>query len=68
MKYLSLLIVFVVRLLIVLAQVKSFGGNEWPTFTGVCELQGDWCTTQCQIAGGSGGRCNKVRLCVCSPL
>ncbi|KAH8371403.1 hypothetical protein KR093_007195, partial [Drosophila rubida] len=44
------------------------GGNEWPTFTGVCEQPGDWCTTQCQITGGSGGMCNKVKLCICRPL
>ncbi|XP_030383960.1 uncharacterized protein LOC115631375 [Scaptodrosophila lebanonensis] len=39
-----------------------------PTFEGVCQLSGDWCSTRCQIAGGRDGICNKVHLCICRPL
>jgi len=42
--------------------------GDMPTFNGLCQLQGDWCTTNCQIAGGRDGLCNKVGLCVCRPL
>nr|ACN97207.1 MIP09856p [Drosophila melanogaster] len=42
--------------------------GEMPTFQGLCQLQGDWCTTNCQIAGGRDGLCNKVGLCICRPL
>ncbi|XP_068144456.1 uncharacterized protein [Drosophila tropicalis] len=63
MKYLSslLLIIWLICLANVYAQLM-------PTFEGVCQLKGDWCTTKCQIAGGSGGMCNKVALCICQPL
>ncbi|XP_017125367.1 uncharacterized protein LOC108144768 [Drosophila elegans] len=42
--------------------------GDMPTFTGLCQLQGDWCSTNCQIAGGRDGLCNKVGLCICRPL
>lgn len=42
--------------------------GDMPTFSGLCQLQGDWCTTNCQVAGGRDGLCNKVGICVCRPL
>ncbi|XP_017962405.1 uncharacterized protein LOC108655184 [Drosophila navojoa] len=62
MKYLCLFI-----WLIWLVQANASVG-DLPTFTGVCALQGDWCTTRCQIAGGRDGICNKMQLCICRPL
>ncbi|XP_032590564.1 uncharacterized protein LOC116805018 [Drosophila grimshawi] len=62
MKYLRIAV-----LLIWLAQVCAFA-DKIPTFEGVCQLEGDWCTTRCQIAGGRDGICNKVHLCTCRPL
>ncbi|XP_053965202.1 uncharacterized protein LOC128867757 [Anastrepha ludens] len=38
------------------------------TFTGVCELSGDWCTVKCQTAGGRDGYCDKVKICHCRQL
>ncbi|XP_034477091.1 uncharacterized protein LOC117783674 [Drosophila innubila] len=66
MKYLCLTTIFVL-LLIGLAEINAYV-DESPTFTGVCELQGDWCSTRCQLAGGRDGICNKMRLCICRPL
>ncbi|XP_017038853.1 uncharacterized protein LOC108086447 [Drosophila ficusphila] len=54
-------------LLVCLVGAHAITG-DMPTFTGLCQLQGDWCTTHCQIAGGRDGLCNKVGLCVCRPL
>ncbi|KAH8233726.1 hypothetical protein KR026_011819 [Drosophila bipectinata] len=48
--------------------ISGLALGEMPTFSGVCQLQGDWCTTKCQTAGGRDGRCNKVGLCICNPL
>nr|XP_032292494.1 uncharacterized protein LOC116651029 isoform X2 [Drosophila virilis] len=62
MKYLTLAL----WLICWLVQAQAFG--DLPTFTGVCALQGDWCSTRCQIAGGRDGICNKAQLCLCRPL
>nr|XP_017106137.2 uncharacterized protein LOC108131654 [Drosophila bipectinata] len=66
MEYLRLCLV-IISLFFGLVSAQTALG-EMPTFTGVCQLQGDWCTTKCQTAGGRDGRCNKVGLCVCNPL
>nr|NP_001286313.1 uncharacterized protein Dmel_CG43114, isoform B [Drosophila melanogaster]AHN56111.1 uncharacterized protein Dmel_CG43114, isoform B [Drosophila melanogaster] len=57
-----------VCLLILLVCLVGAHASEMPTFQGLCQLQGDWCTTNCQIAGGRDGLCNKVGLCICRPL
>ncbi|XP_043862672.1 uncharacterized protein LOC120457787 isoform X1 [Drosophila santomea] len=60
------------RLCLLILLVCLVGGHaftgEMPTFQGLCQMQGDWCSTNCQIAGGRDGLCNKVGLCVCRPL
>ncbi|XP_034654619.1 uncharacterized protein LOC117892476 [Drosophila subobscura] len=64
MKYLRL---FVFLLLVWLASAQNFLG-DLPTIPNVCHLQGDWCSTRCQIAGGRDGICNPGGLCTCRPL
>ncbi|XP_037717094.1 uncharacterized protein LOC119551698 [Drosophila subpulchrella] len=64
MEYLRLCLVI---LLVCLVCAHAITG-DMPTFNGLCQLQGDWCSTNCQIAGGRDGLCNKVGLCVCRPL
>ncbi|XP_067627498.1 uncharacterized protein [Eurosta solidaginis] len=37
-------------------------------FEGVCEEKGDICSFKCQIAGGSGGYCDKAKMCNCRQM
>ncbi|XP_033233566.1 uncharacterized protein [Drosophila pseudoobscura] len=62
MKHLRL---FLVLLLVWLASAQNC---DLPTIPNVCHLQGDWCSTRCQIAGGRDGICNPAGLCTCHPL
>ncbi|KPU75731.1 uncharacterized protein Dana_GF26535 [Drosophila ananassae] len=65
MEYLRLCLVIIALFGLLSAQAAL---GDMPTFSGLCQLQGDWCTTNCQIAGGRDGLCNKVGICVCRPL
>ncbi|XP_064548000.1 uncharacterized protein LOC135435047 isoform X1 [Drosophila montana] len=65
MKYLTLALWLICCWLV---QGQAFAVGDLPTFTGVCALKGDWCSTRCQMAGGRDGICNKVQLCLCRPL
>ncbi|XP_020802484.1 uncharacterized protein LOC110179332 [Drosophila serrata] len=68
MEGLRLCLVIFVFSLVLLGAAQAAGIGELPTFIGLCQLQGDMCGTQCRIAGGGDGLCNKVGLCVCRPL